>query len=95
MSIIEEYRKINDPYFDDKTFEVSNLGNIRNTKTGNIRMQFKGFIQIESTSRKRISVGRMVALTFLAESGVDYTKRKVRHLDGNVENNRVDNLEWI
>lgn len=95
MSIIEEYHKINDPYFDDKTFEVSNLGNIRNTKTGNIRTPFKGFIQIESTSRKRISVGRIVALTFLAESGVDYTKRKVRHLDGNVENNRVDNLEWI
>jgi len=45
MSIIEEYRKINDPYFDDKTFEVSNLGNIRNTKTGNIRMPFLNPLQ--------------------------------------------------
>ena len=95
MSLIEEYRRINDPYFDDKTFEISNFGNIRNTKTGNIRTPFKGRIQIESNSRKQISVGRMVALTFLAESGVDYAKRKVRHIDGNVKNNRVDNLEWI
>jgi len=95
MSIIEEYREINDPYFKDKTFEISNLGNIKNTKTGNIRTPYKGLIQIESDSRKKISVGRMVALTFLTESGIDYTKRKVKHVDGNINNNRVDNLIWM
>jgi len=103
MSIIEEYRKINDPYFNDKTFEISNLGNLKNTKTGNIRTPYKGHIQIESDSRKKISVGRMVALTFLTESGIDYTKIKVKHVDGNIKvkhvdgninNNRVDNLSW-
>ncbi len=95
MSIIEEYREINDPYFKDKTFEISNLGNIKNTKTGNIRTPYKGLIQIESDSRKKISVGRMVALTFLTEFGIDYTKRKVKHVDGNINNNRVDNLIWM
>ena len=55
----------------------------------------KGLIQIESDSRKKISVGRMVALTFLTESGIDYTKRKVKHVDGNINNNRVDNLIWM
>ena len=95
MSIIEEYREINDPYFKDKTFEISNLGNIKNMKTGNIRTPYKGLIQIESDSRKKISVGRMVALTFLTEFGIDYTKRKVKHVDGNVNNNRVDNLIWM
>lgn len=92
---MEEYRKINDPYFADKTFEISNFGNIKNTKTGNIRTAYKGRIQIESCSRKTISVGRMVALTFLAEDGVDYTKRKLKHLDNNVDNNNVENLKWI
>ncbi len=92
---MEEYRKINDPYFNDKTFEISNFGNIKNTKTGNIRTPYKGRIQIESCSRKTISVGRMVALTFLAEDGVDYTKRKLKHLDNNVDNNNVENLKWI
>jgi len=92
---MEEYRKINDPYFNDKTFEISNFGNIKNTKTENIRTAYKGRIQIESCSRKTISVGRMVALTFLAENGVDYTKRKLKHLDNNVDNNNVENLKWM
>jgi hypothetical protein len=44
MILFEEYRKINDPYFDNKSFEISNLGNVKNTKTGNIRTPFKGRI---------------------------------------------------
>jgi hypothetical protein len=59
------------------------------------RTAYKGRIQIESCSRKTISVGRMVALTFLAENGVDYTKRKLKHLDNNVDNNNVENLKWM
>ena len=95
MIILEEYRKINDSYFSDKPYEISNLGNIKNIKTGNIRTPFKGRIQIESSSRKTISVPRMVALTFLAEKDVDYTKRKVKHLDGDINNNHVENLVWL
>ena len=95
MDLIEEYRKINDPYFDNKTFEISNFGNIKNTKTGNIRKPFKGLVQIESFDRKRISIGRMVALTFLADPDIDYSKKRIKHLDGNVNNNRVENLRWM
>ena len=94
MNSFEEYRKINDPYFDDKTFEISNFGNVINVKTGNIRTSHKGRIQFDSSSRKTISVARMVALTFLAEHGVDYSKRKVIHLDGDINNNKVENLKW-
>jgi len=93
--ILEEYRKINDPYFYDKPYEISNLGNIKNIKTGNIRTPFKGRIQIESSSRKTISVARMVALTFLTEKDVDYTKRRVKHLDSDINNNHVENLIWL
>ncbi len=95
MNIEEEYRKINDPYFDDLTYEVSNFGNIKNTKTGNVRTPFRGLLQIDSSSRKRISVGRMVALTFLAEPNIDYSKRRIKHIDGDVNNNRVENLMWM
>ena len=95
MILVEEYRKINDPYFYDKPYEISNLGNIKNIKTGNIRTPFKGRIQIESSSRKTISVPRMVALTFLAEKDIDYTKRRVKHLDGDINNNHIENLVWL
>jgi hypothetical protein len=37
----------------------------------------------------------MVALTFLAEKDVDYSKRKVKHIDGDINNNHVDNLTWL
>ncbi len=37
----------------------------------------------------------MVALTFLTEFGIDYTKRKVKHIDENINNNRIDDLLWI
>jgi len=93
--ILEEYRKINDPYFYDKPYEISNLGNIKNIKTGNIRTSFKGRIQIESSSRKTISIARMVALTFLTKKDVDYTKRRVKHLDGDINNNHIENLIWL
>ena len=91
---MEEYRKINHPYFVDKTFEISNLGNVKNIKTGNTRTQYKGKVAIKGGDI--FSVGRLVALTFLAEDpNVDYSKKRVRHLDKNLCNNRVENLQWM
>ncbi len=95
MDIEEEYRKINDAYFDDRPYEISNFGNIRHIKTKNIRTPFKGRIQIDSYSRKTFSIGRLVALTFLAYPDIDYSKRKVKHLDGDINNNHVNNLRWM
>ena len=90
----EEYRKINHPDFENKTFEISNFGNIKNIKTGNIRSVCKlGRFQVDKSTY--YSVGRLVALTFMTESDIDYSKLKVFHLDKNKQNNRVDNLKWI
>ncbi len=50
---------------------------------------------LRTTFEKKISVGLMVALTFLTEFGIDYTKRKVKHIDGNINNNRIEDLIWI
>ena len=94
MTQPEEYRPIAHEYFADKTFAISNLGNLKNTKTGNVRATCpKGRIQFDSSTV--LSIGRLVALTFLAEPGVDYSKRRVKHLDGNLKNNRVENLQWM
>jgi len=58
MDIEEEYRKINDAYFDDRLYEISNFGKIRHIKTKNTRTPFKGRIQLDSYSRKTFSIGR-------------------------------------
>ena len=64
----EEYREISHEYFSDKTFFISNFGNVKNTKTNNIRSVCpKGRIQFDESTI--LSVGRLVALTFLAEPG--------------------------
>ena len=94
MNQVEEYRQIAHEYFADKQFVISNLGNVKNMKTGNIRTLCpKGRIQFDESTV--LAVGRLVALTFLAEPCVDYSKRKVKHLDKNLKNNRVENLQWI
>ncbi len=90
----EEYKKIAQEYFEDKTFIISNFGNVKNTKTNNIRTSCpKGRIQFDESTI--LSVGRLVALTFLAEPGIDYSKRRVKHLDKNLKNNNINNLQWI
>ena len=42
MILFEEYRKINDPYFDNKSFEISNLGNIKKVVYINKYRESKG-----------------------------------------------------
>ena len=53
-----------------------------------------GYLRIDlSNERGRhvFSVSRLVAMTFIPNP---YNKPEVNHIDGNKENNLVDNLEW-
>ena len=77
-------------------YEVSNLGRIRNIKTGRIlKPNFSGrYYSVElfnETGSKRKNIHRLVAEAFVErKSGQDV----VNHIDGNSFNNSASNLEW-
>jgi hypothetical protein len=88
----EEWRKISG--WDN--YEASNLGNVRNSKTGRIlKPSSKGgylYIGLSSTTLiKHCSIHRLIAKTFIDNPE---NKPQVNHKDKNRGNNNVSNLEW-
>ncbi len=80
-------------------YEVSNLGGIRNVKTGKILKTnpgSNGYPKVElyssPTSSKTHSVHRIVALTFF---DVDDFSLEVNHDDGDKTNLFVGNLDFV
>jgi hypothetical protein len=79
--------------------EVSNLGRIRNPKTGTIRKQnllkngyyFVSFSMGSRGNKKTIRVHKAIAETFISNPE---NKPIVNHIDGVKTNNSIDNLEW-
>lgn len=80
------------------TYDCSNLGRIRNHKTGRIMRQhtnMRGYNQLalRKNNKQYIErVHRLVAATF--HPTADMEKLEVNHIDGNKLNNCSDNLEW-
>lgn len=78
-------------------FEISDTGELRNVKTGNVykkELLRSGYYSVRVTlgSRKRkkhIIIHKAVAYAFLGGDG-----EEVNHIDGDKTNNNVDNLEW-
>lgn len=78
---------------DHPNYEVSNLGNVRNKKTGTVRAltNRRGYLKVRLDNKDE-SVHRLVAETFFDG---DHTGYQVNHIDGNKSNNRLGNLEWV
>lgn len=81
-------------------FEVSNTGRVRSLLRPNmtmLKMQYdsKGYQRVRVTLNRRkitFKVHREVARAFIPNP---YNKPQVNHIDGNKDNNAVDNLEWV
>lgn len=95
-NINEVWKPVNVEGFSE-IYEVSNFGNIRNIKTQKILKTltagcgYQDVILCDKGKRKQIKVHRVVALTFIENPE---NKPEVNHINGNKEDNRVENLEF-
>lgn len=79
---------------EDPRYEVSNLGNVRNKKTGRIlkpNLNRPGGYQRVNIQGRHKYVHRLVADSFFDG---DHDKLDVNHIDGDKTNNALPNLEW-
>lgn len=83
-------------------YEISNKGRVKGFKVRNAYQEHilkplfdkDGYCKVnlyKDRKMKRVSVHKLVALTFLGE---EEGKQQINHIDGNKENNCVENLEW-
>ena len=78
-------------------YSISTSGIVYSHRRSTAMKQFKnfgGYMQVTlcvNRCRQTLSVHRLVALTFIPNP---YGLPQVNHIDGNKQNNRVDNLEW-
>ena len=78
-------------------YQVSNLGNVKNIKTNKILTQsphHRGHLRVRLSKNgksKMYRVHRLVAEAFIPNPN---KYPVVNHKDGNMKNNRVENLEW-
>lgn len=77
-------------------YEVSEAGVVINTRTNKVvkpDINSAGYLRVTMSvdnSKKRMTVHRIVALTYLGDSDL-----VVNHKDGNKLNNHFSNLEWV
>lgn len=86
----EEFRKLKL----NENYSVSNLGNVRNDKTGQLLKQYKnkgGYLSV-SIPNKNYRVHRLVGFAFIPNPE---NKPCIDHIDNNRSNNNLNNLRWV
>lgn len=81
-------------------YEISSYGRVKSFKGKHPKILHpdisrKGYLRIDlrkNNEKHRKSIHRLVAMTFIENKEVE--KNQVNHIDGNKQNNNVDNLEW-
>lgn len=79
-------------------YEVSNYGRVRNKyglmkQTANVKNGYLHVMLHNNGERKNFRTHRLVAHSFC--NGYTEEKNNVNHIDGNITNNKADNLEWV
>lgn len=90
----------------EELYQVSNLGNVKRIRFINFRSNYlknkllkpikhkNGYLVVGLTKNGKTkikAIHRLVAQTFIDNPK---NKKYVNHIDGNKQNNKVDNLEW-
>jgi hypothetical protein len=80
----------------ENLYQVSNLGNVRSSRGKVQKLQVNKFGYLRATLHKnrkehKIFAHRLVAFAFIPNPE---NKIEVNHIDGNKQNNRLENLEW-
>jgi hypothetical protein len=94
---MEELNEIWKPIEENPNYLISNLGNVKNSKTNKIlaiqKYSLYSTISFQNSNKKRISVliHRLVAKAFIPNPE---NKLTVNHINKDKYDNRVTNLEW-
>ena len=80
------------------TYGISSIGRVYNSATDTMLKPFpnnNGYLMVDifhNTVKERVAIHRLVARYFIPNPEA---KDFVNHIDGNKQNNKVDNLEWV
>lgn len=95
----EEWKQvvINEEQWD---YEVSNMGRIRNSKTGRLRKlrdNKKGYLHVclhKNRKLKWMTIHKLVGLMFI-ENDDPVNKTQLNHINEIRTDNRAENLQWV